>query len=854
MSHAHYQQKWAECMQDLTEQVQIEYLPVQAAEQGQVFDVGFQHYALLYIKYLQIYTKLEDCYDQMVHPQKRRSIKGILETVIIRILELRRQLVHFNPRPQNHFVALDEVLTDLKLNPTVVNWQVPRYFLDDKDRSDEVEVKLKKLDHWLQTFNISSVPRDLIDAKDPFKVNLTMEQAIRIVQKNERGRIGIQRAIMVSEWRKDAQRKEERQKKALTENKESDDGVEAQVMAATYIASVWKRKVERRTFLAMREQEFQFLGMTPKELEGNTDHVELALEVRDKRKKTQIEADDMYERALMEQLENVKMKQGPDMRLDLLEERRNWILDYRMNYAKFPDDFQDYYKRHDEPEEGAEEETAPPPKGGKDAKKDDKKKDDKKDAKKDPKKKGAKDEPEEEEGQHDAGTSQQVQLFVELIDEYTTKWENRDESKNFEQKHDLELCRSKVYPVVETRLKQVVDEQMTEELANLKLMYYKTKKKDKKKKGGKKGKGKKDKKGKVKKWCAAVGMVANREDCFPDLVEAGVIVKYKQEFLKNIYGEFQYLGALQRVQENYCPPPSTQMIKSLVVEHCLLTLASAAIRQKSPYAARSLLLYGPKGSGKTMLARAIATEVGATFLDLSPDTIAGKYLQAKTGSALLVYKTFLVAQDNSPAIIYMDNVEQIFQAAKKKKGGDGDAPSRIKKDIVAAIRQVKIGKESVEQDRILFIGATSRPYAENVDMKELLGAFDEKVWISFPDYGSRVLLWRKCIEDCGVAVNDAKLNLSNLAHVSEGYSSGSIRQTVERVLTVRRKQQLKSRPLDVNEFLGPLSRTSYQFPEEWKQFRDFDHLATGEKDRLDKVAAETEKLEGGGKDDPKKKK
>merc|ERR1712098_429818 len=109
---------------------------------------------------------------------------------------------------------------------------------------------------------------------------------------------------------------------------------------------------------------------TPKELEGSTDHVKLALEVREKRKKTQIEADDMYERALMEELENVKLKQGPDIRLDLLEERRNWILDYRMNYAKFPDDFQDFYKRHDEPEEGAEEEAAADPKGGKDAKKD----------------------------------------------------------------------------------------------------------------------------------------------------------------------------------------------------------------------------------------------------------------------------------------------------------------------------------------------------------------------------------------------------------------------------------------------------------------------------------------------------
>ena len=45
MSHNTYQTKWMECMQELMEQVQIEYLPVEAAESGQPFEVGFQHFA-----------------------------------------------------------------------------------------------------------------------------------------------------------------------------------------------------------------------------------------------------------------------------------------------------------------------------------------------------------------------------------------------------------------------------------------------------------------------------------------------------------------------------------------------------------------------------------------------------------------------------------------------------------------------------------------------------------------------------------------------------------------------------------------------------------------------------------------
>jgi SpoVK/Ycf46/Vps4 family AAA+-type ATPase len=823
-------------MQDLMEQVQIEYLPAEAAENGQPFEPQFQHHALLYIKYMQIYKKLEDCHDQMVHPQKRRTIKKVLRSTIVRILELKAQLIHFNPRTKNRFVALDEVLTDLKLNPETIEWKVPRYFLDEKECREEIEDKQHKVDHWLNLFGLSTEPDMLLDKKDPFEKGLTTDQAVAIIQKNERGRMGIQRADMVCTWRKESYRKEERQRRqAERGGKEDEDLLESQVLAATRIAAHWKRRVDRRRFLRMREEEFEFLGMSNTKHEQKESIVADVERHRERRKKMQEDADDVYENALKEQLEYLKRKKGADIKADLLEERRQWILDRcqipdAKKQLKFPNEFDEFYQRFDK----AEDEEEDPKAKGKDAKADKGKKDAK--GKKD--KGGA-----AEEDAHETGPSQVVAQFVDRINEYTEMWENRDESNNFDQRHDVELARQLVTPIVEAELRAVVDDMMREELANLKQLFAEAKKKKGK---GKPKKPKKPKAPKVKKWCAAVGMVTNREDCVPDLVEQGILRKVATCNLQDFWGEYHFLGAMQRSHLPYCPPPSAQMIRSLLVEHCVLPLAQTDIRQKAPIdlAARSLLLYGPKGSGKSMLARAIAAETGATFFDLSPAVIEGKCTTGKNSSALLVYKVFICAQDMTPSVIYMDEVHQIFQAKKKGKKANTDGPDRIKKDLCAAINQVKRGPEATEQDRILFIGSTSQPFADGVDMKELMKSFDEKVWVNFPEYGSRVVLWQKFMEKHGVNVDPNKLDISTLARVSDGYSAGSIKQTVDRVLTARRVQQLKNRPLKVQEFISPLSRTNFCWQEERTKLQEFDFEVSGEKQlQAERAAEEAAKAE-----------
>ena len=99
----------------------------------------FHHLAILYIKYIDIFKKLEECYDQIVHPQKRLFIKKVLECTICRICEFKKDLVLKNTRQGSIYVHLDQLLFDLKFDPTVIEIPVPRYFKDD----DRIPVELQ---------------------------------------------------------------------------------------------------------------------------------------------------------------------------------------------------------------------------------------------------------------------------------------------------------------------------------------------------------------------------------------------------------------------------------------------------------------------------------------------------------------------------------------------------------------------------------------------------------------------------------------------------------------------------------------------------------------------------------------
>ena len=165
------------------------------------------------------------------------------------------------------------------------------------------------------------------------------------------------------------------------------------------------------------------------------------------------------------------------------------------------------------------------------------------------------------------------------------------------------------------------------------------------------------------------------------------------------------------------------------------------------------------GSGKTLAIRALAHECNALILDISPSNLENKYNDA-AGMKKFIYMVFMVAKTFQPSIIMCDDIETIFK--KGKKGG------RMKKPLLD-YKKLKFLEES---DRVAFIGCSYRPYETNI--KEVEKFFQMQLYVPFPDYSTRLMLFKELVESKGVKLPE-NFPLSSVAHITEGFSCGSVR-------------------------------------------------------------------------------
>uniref|UniRef100_A0A6U4WZ82 Cell division cycle protein 48 n=1 Tax=Hemiselmis andersenii TaxID=464988 RepID=A0A6U4WZ82_HEMAN len=168
---------------------------------------------------------------------------------------------------------------------------------------------------------------------------------------------------------------------------------------------------------------------------------------------------------------------------------------------------------------------------------------------------------------------------------------------------------------------------------------------------------------------------------------------------------------------------------------------------------KGLLMYGPPGSGKTLIARAVANETGAFFFLINGPEIMSKMAGESEDN---LRKAFAEAEKNAPSIIFIDEIDSI---APKRDKVNGEVERRIVSQLLTLMDGLK------SRAHIVVMAATNRPNSIDAALRRF-GRFDREVDIGVPDETGRMEVMR--IHTKNMKLSD-DVDLEQVARETHGY-------------------------------------------------------------------------------------
>ena len=220
---------------------------------------------------------------------------------------------------------------------------------------------------------------------------------------------------------------------------------------------------------------------------------------------------------------------------------------------------------------------------------------------------------------------------------------------------------------------------------------------------------------------------------------------------------------------------------------------------------RGILLFGPPGTGKTMIAKAIASECNSTFFNISASSLTSKWVGE---SEKTVKSLFKLAYKKVPSIIFIDEIDSILS---KRSENENEATKRLKTEFLIQFD----GLGSNTNARLLVIAATNRP----MDLDEaLLRRLPKRVYCGPLDAKGRFQFIKKVINR--VETNLSDKDIQDIAKITKGYSNSDLKElckeaafqpvrelTMDQILKIKKFRPLVKKDLlkACNKIRGTLS-------------------------------------------------